>query len=223
MGALSQRSDAPLPGPALPDPVVRRLWTRMAEVYGQRWTSAYGADATTGAGATWAKGLAGITPMQIRAGIVAAMAGADPWPPSLPQFRALCLGIPEFASVLCELRTRNAKRTPFARLVWGNVDSWRLGQASAQDADRMLREAYGLAREHVMRGGALPPVLVEVAAEPSPPPKPASPETAAKAMADIAEILKPKEDPTDEQSEPGGSAGAVAAMGSDAQEVEPSA
>ena len=103
MTALSQRNESHLPGQALPENVVHRLWSRMAEVYGQKWTSAFGVDATTGAGATWAKGLAGISAAQIGAGIAAAMSSADPWPPSLPQFRALCLGIPDFAVVQYEL------------------------------------------------------------------------------------------------------------------------
>lgn len=128
------------------------LWIAMADVYGHKWTSAFGADPAKGAGATWAAGLAGLTRAQFAAGIDACRVSADPWPPTLPQFRAMCLGIPSFAAV----RLDRDKATPFARLVWRHLDTYRMKQVSADQADRLLREAYELAREHVMRGGALP-------------------------------------------------------------------
>ncbi|MFA4660196.1 hypothetical protein P2A10_17530, partial [Xanthomonas perforans] len=76
----------------------------MAEIYGTRWTSGFGADPSTGAGSTWAKGLAGVTAQQLGAGLTACIAAADPWPPTLPEFRARCLGVPSLAQVSNELR-----------------------------------------------------------------------------------------------------------------------
>ena len=66
----------------------------MAEVYGTRWTSAYGDNPDAGAGPTWAKGLAGVEPRQLAAGLSASIASADPWPPTLPEFVALCRQAP---------------------------------------------------------------------------------------------------------------------------------
>lgn len=189
MTALSQRNESHLPGQALPENVVHRLWSRMAEVYGQKWTSAFGVDATTGAGATWAKGLAGISAAQIGAGIAAAMSSADPWPPSLPQFRALCLGIPDFAVVQYELRTPASERTPFARLVWSYVDGWKMRQASTQESERMLRDAYGIAREHVMRGGEMPEPPIAAIVEERKQREPASPEIVEKHMRNLTAMF----------------------------------
>lgn len=134
---------------------MRTLWLRMTEIYGHRWTSAFGEDAGTGAGSTWGKGLADCAPRQIGAGISAAIVSADPWPPTLPAFRAMCLSIPSFAHVRIELK-RSTDLSPFTRLVWSNIDQFRVSHADQDKADRIVREAYDLAREHIMTGGSLP-------------------------------------------------------------------
>ncbi|MCF5946436.1 hypothetical protein L2249_24355, partial [Xanthomonas perforans] len=54
----------------------------------------------------------------------------------------------------------------FTVLVGMKLDGYRYRGASASDADRMVREAYELARDHVMRGGEVP----EPAATALPPP-----------------------------------------------------
>jgi len=126
----------------------------MADIYGHRFVSSFGADPRAGAGGTWARGLAGLTPQQIGQGVESCIAGAYAWPPTLPEFRALCLGVPPFAAV----RAETSKSEPFTKLVWQYLDGHRYRQASADVADHLLREAYELAREHVMRGGELPSV-----------------------------------------------------------------
>lgn len=68
---------------------MRRLWRRMADVYGQRWASGYG-DVTGPAFETWGRALADVAPEQVGRGIAACLDRPDPWPPSLPEFRALC-------------------------------------------------------------------------------------------------------------------------------------
>jgi hypothetical protein len=72
----------------------------------------------------------------------------------------MCLGIPAFASVRAEIvsisgpaplgGTSRTCISPFARMVWSNLDSHRWRNADADRADRLLREAYDAAREHVM-------------------------------------------------------------------------
>lgn len=128
------------------------LWEAMVSIYGHRWISAYGADQAEGSGAAWAKGLAGLTPAQVGRGVDECVVATDPWPPTLPQFRGMCLGIPPFAAV----RLDAERVEPFTRLVWQHLDGHRYRSSPADKADRLLREAYELAREHVMRGGALP-------------------------------------------------------------------
>ena len=39
---------------------------------------------------TWALGLSGLGPQDISRGLMACLDRTDPWPPTLPEFRALC-------------------------------------------------------------------------------------------------------------------------------------
>lgn len=59
----------------------------MAEIYGHKWTSAYGDSDADG---TWAKGLADMSNADLKQGFLACIQRGDAWPPSLPEFRALC-------------------------------------------------------------------------------------------------------------------------------------
>lgn len=161
--ALSNRSSMPLPNesaastkPRIAASLLDDLWTRMAAMYGHTWVSQYTAEPHGVAGDTWAAVLAGLTGAQIAAGMRSCAASGEAWPPSAPRFRAWCLSVPEFPTVRAELMARNGTRTPFARLVWQHVDGFRFRTVAAEQGDRMLREAYDAARDHVMRGGALP-------------------------------------------------------------------
>lgn len=131
---------------------MQQLWLRMAEIYGHRWSSAYGDDPAGSAAQTWAKGMAGLTPQQVADGIGSSIACADPWPPTLPEFRLRCLGIPTFAAV----RADASRQDGFTRLVWQYLDGHRYRLASSDRADKLLAEAYEQAKEFVMRGGQLP-------------------------------------------------------------------
>jgi hypothetical protein len=75
---------------ALDDRVMYRLWTRMGEIYGHRWVSSYG-TLKDGAYETWKKALSDITPEQIANGLSACLTRNEGWPPSLPEFRNLCV------------------------------------------------------------------------------------------------------------------------------------
>lgn len=159
----------------------------MAEIYGHRWTAAYGENPDEGAGATWGKGLAGLSTAQVAAGLGACIASADPWPPTLPEFRARCLGVPTLSVVRAEIAGKG-DRSGFTVLVWQGVDGFAYKQASVERADRMLREAYEDARERVMRGEALPEPMLAITAE-KPTVTPAPPEVVGAHMAAIAAEL----------------------------------
>lgn len=66
---------------------IGRLWERMAKIYGHRWVSSYG-ELDDG---SWLSGLADVTPEQIGVGLEKLRISASAWPPSLPEFRAMCL------------------------------------------------------------------------------------------------------------------------------------
>ncbi|MDH2023600.1 hypothetical protein N5J29_12625 [Stenotrophomonas sp. GD03680] len=157
----------------------------MAEIYGFKWSSAYGENPNVGAAVTWAKGLAGLSGRQLADGLAACIASAEPWPPTLPQFRMMCLGIPPFDAV----RADTGKQDGFTRLVWQYLDGHRYRLASADKADKLLLAAYNRAKEAVMRGAELPPapeahIAYEVARA-----APATREQVARHMDDIAREL----------------------------------
>jgi len=58
----------------------------MAEIYGHKWTSAYGDEPVD----SWVRGLSDIEPKEIATGLEACVMRGDDWPPSLPEFRGLC-------------------------------------------------------------------------------------------------------------------------------------
>ena len=134
----------------------------MAAIYGHRWTTSYAAaperedGRISVEGDTWSRGLLGMAPAQIAVGIECCIAGGEPWPPTLPEFRAMCLGIPSLFDVRQELRPGSPTPSPFARAVWSRLDGWAYQRTEAHAAERMLREAYVATREAVMRGEPLP-------------------------------------------------------------------
>lgn len=197
--ALPERATSATDAPAsnvepIRQSALRRFWSRMAGIYGHRWNSAFG-DAPedaggdlTIAGDTWKRGLLGVTETQIGVGITACIASAEPWPPTLPEFRALCLGVPSIGEVRA-LVSKRSGASPFIRLVWQHIDGWNFARADQHAADRMLRDAYEIAREHVMRGGELPADPAgELTHQPEPAPQVEVREAAA-VIADLAGAL----------------------------------
>jgi hypothetical protein len=63
----------------------------MSGIFGHAWTSAYGASDDN---ETWLEGLADMSPNDIKRGIAACLNWQERFPPTLPQFRALCRPAP---------------------------------------------------------------------------------------------------------------------------------
>ena len=171
------------------------VWLHMGGLYGHTWTSAYGDNPRSVAGAEWSRTLAGLNREQVDTGIDACRAEGAEWPPSAPRFRAMCLGIPTLARIRLELQRGAA--SPFARMVWGNLDAYRYRHADTREADRMLRDAYELAREERMQGAELPAEPVAALRQELEPKerKPADPAVVAARMAEIEELLNPPRAP----------------------------
>lgn len=75
-------------------------------------------------------------------------------------------------------------------MVWQQIDGYLFKQASADKSDRMLKDAYELAREMVMRGHPLPEVPELAIEKVEPDFKPASKEAVEAAMAEVVKELK---------------------------------
>lgn len=163
-----------------------KLWLRMAARYGHAWVSQYGASPDRFAGAEWRMTLAGLTDEQIRAGFDNDRARGGDWPPSSTGFRAMCFGVPSFESMAVQITKKVGEWTPFARLVWHNLDTYQFSRVDTATANRLLRAAYEVTREHVMRGGALPEPSPAIEAPKAKAHKPASDEVARAAIEKIA-------------------------------------
>lgn len=187
--------------PKLSESMLDKFWIRIAALFGHAWVSQYGDTPEGVAGETWAAALAGLSGAQLADGLRETMKLGSDWPPSAPRFRMLCLSLPSLAQVRHDLRKQNRDRMPFTRLTWEFLDGYSFAQAPQDKADRMLREAYDLTREHVMNGGALPEevrYLEQAAAER---PKPADPETVRKHLAEIRAALRAGDSSEGEKAE----------------------
>lgn len=80
----------------LSDQVIFHLWKRMLSIYGYKWASHMGlsTDAKghlSDAAKTWQQGLSGLGIDQVKIGFDMLISKSCEWPPSLPEFRKLCL------------------------------------------------------------------------------------------------------------------------------------
>lgn len=161
----------------------------MASRYGHAWVSQYGPSPAGFAGAEWRETLSGIDEARIKSGFTADIVRGADWPPSSTAFRAMCFDIPSVGEVRKQLSEKNADRSPFVNLVWRNIDGHRYKMADADKADRILREAHAMAREHVMSGGALPDALRQLAVDVARVHQPAAEAITDKYMADLRRKL----------------------------------
>jgi len=134
--------------------IIKDIWLSMSAIYGNRWISGYGAQPNTLAVQWWSEGLKGINENQIKTAIQACLKLDDEWPPSLPQFRKLCLAIPAFSCIKEEMR--QADYSAFTRFVMGFLDHWQYRNADQYHAEKLLKQAYDLAVHHRLNGAPLP-------------------------------------------------------------------
>jgi hypothetical protein len=75
-----------------------KLWLKMTEMYGHRWTANFGVSADPGH--SWATVLKGLTGDQLANGLNALVEKADEfdWPPPANVFRSMCLQVPGLPS-----------------------------------------------------------------------------------------------------------------------------
>lgn len=181
---------------------------RMASRYGHAWVSQYGASPAGIAAAEWRSTLAGLNAENLHAGFRADTLRGSEWPPSSTSFLAMCRDIPTLAKVSSEVTKLLTQRTwtdgssetikvsRFSRLVWAKLDTYSFRNAQSKQAERMLKDAYSLACEHVIAGGALPEEPVALIEKQVTPIKPARPEVVKEHLDRMRDILR-EPDPED--------------------------
>lgn len=160
----------------------------MAALFGHAWVSSYGDSPSGIAADTWSKALAGLNPRQIAHGLRETLVIGSDFPPSAPRFRKLCFSIPSLLAVKGIMRRNEYDQ--FVCLVESNLDKYVFMRVDQRTADRMLKEAYEFSCDHIMRGGALPPIPAgEIEHEQEKERKRASEETVRKHCADLEKLF----------------------------------
>lgn len=179
------------------DKGLTELWLGMIGAFGHKWTSSHGelpvekseegTRTLTRTGAIWQRGLFGCDDAMVRRGFETCIQRPDEWPPSLPAFRRMALGIPSLAQVKADLRNSAMahERAPFTRLVWSYVDSYAFARADERRVDRLLAEAFENAVDWVLRGNPLPDASRPLAPPPPEPRTEPKPETVARCTDEI--------------------------------------
>ena len=80
------------PAPMLDDDAMQLVWESLSGIYGQQFFNSYGESHLDGAAEVWASALAGFTRDRLHYGLNACTKRTQPYPPTLNEFRALCLG-----------------------------------------------------------------------------------------------------------------------------------
>lgn len=153
MGSLSERH-------------IAQLWVRMTQLYGHRWASSYGDhDADN----IWLRALQGITPLQIGAGLERLTRSGEGWPPTAPEFRAMCEtaslaqhGLPDPDQAYQEAagNAHNPTRAQWSHpavYVAGRETGWfdlRHGEVGDR-VERRFRRNYEIATRRVLAGEML--------------------------------------------------------------------
>jgi hypothetical protein len=184
---------------ALPDDLLDRVILRMSLRYGWRWTSQYQSrdpDVMAVLYAEWGETLAMLTPRQIARGFRVDAARGATWPPASTEFAGMCWGVPSIEQVKLEARKpAEGRLQPFMRLVWSFIDGYAFARANAGQADRLLADAYALARAHVLSRHAMPQPIAGTLERQAPPPKKAAPpDVAAEHIERMRQAVRAPED-----------------------------
>jgi hypothetical protein len=146
----------------------------MTELYGHRWTASFGVIADQNH--AWARALAGLTGEQIAAGLCGVIAAAMKWPPTAPEFRALCearptaesLGLPSEDRAYAEA-IRNAHPATAASAQWSHpvvshaareCGLFNLGSMPAEASRKLFSRCYSIACRMVIDGEPLRPIVL---------------------------------------------------------------
>ena len=172
--------------PKLDERHIQRLWDRMTTIFGYRWTAQYGEDdpATKN---LWLIGLADMQPIQIKFGINRLAAEwQNPFPPSLPEFRALCqpkpedLGLPDLDhayrdAINCAAMIANGGDTSrfpeIVQIAVREIGSAAFREMKPTDSLRAFSRAYEILTRKIMAGEKLevPKALEKMETPPAPP------------------------------------------------------
>lgn len=144
----------------LSDKVIGQIWVRMTSIYGHKWASQLGRlvddnGKMSDAARCWQKGLINVTVDDLKVGFDALARSGQAWPPSLPEFRKMCLcwradEAPTLEHVVSIIATASNRagalidryRHPIALEISKRVDMHALRMASNAEAKRLIGPIY---------------------------------------------------------------------------------
>lgn len=194
-GSSSEPASAPS-RPPLPVQAMELIGATMTAAFHHRWTSIHGDDFAETSGTVWAVELAGLGQRAIERGLREAV--RQPWPPSLGEFKGMCLGVLSLEEVIRQRAGKAVDQHPFTVLVGRKLPEhdWRM--ADPRERSRLIAEAYRQACAHLLAGGKMPsytPASQQLTAQDinrGPPPIRLTPE---EAMRRIRETLRVRDEP----------------------------
>ena len=131
----------------------------MSRMYGHKWVSSYG-DCDDG---TWCMALKDLAPAQLGVGLARCVTRSDPWPPALPEFRAMCLpnetdlGIPDVdtAYQLSTVRNNSGNRPEAVQRAIDLVGPFELRTGSIKVMMPRFKKAYETVVEKMLIEAAM--------------------------------------------------------------------
>lgn len=146
------------------EPLMDRLWQRMAEIYGSGFVNQFG-DLGGEGYETWLRGLSDLAPERIRFGIEKAVKSNSPYPPNLATFRSYCVDLESFGLPTPEAAYHEAASAPYpvtshrwshAAVYHAGADTgWSDLRANVARARQRFLENYAERCRQVMAGRTL--------------------------------------------------------------------
>ena len=131
----------------LTDKKVKQLFMRFGAIWLQKWTSAFPTSAAlTIAKAEWSEGLSGISDKSILRGITTVRQTLE-WPPSIAEFRRLCLGLPDKQTV--RFRVLQGGGDPLTNMIREMIGDWELRSKPIDWISNQAEKFYPIALQEM--------------------------------------------------------------------------
>ena len=118
---------------------IERLWQRFAQLYGRKWIVDHSDHDVDN---IWLKALQNLTPEMIARGLQGCIEHNKTWPPTLMEFRDLCLGLPSKSLVIQLTIENKPSNDPFVIKMRSVIGSWNLSHCTYAELERQADSAY---------------------------------------------------------------------------------
>lgn len=149
--------------------IVDRFWLKMAEIWGHKWGSQYGANANYDG--EWAEMLLSLSMQEIAKGLEAEKRSEDKWPSPVPVFRKNAEGGAFDFNEIYEtciywgnesvLERKGLSRTRECLFIMSVIGA-EIKTATTKQAELLVRSGIDQLKKHLEMGNELPDFLVEI-------------------------------------------------------------